>query len=36
MAADPTPQKIPLLFFRTDSGSEPVRDWLKSLDEVER
>jgi phage-related protein len=36
MAADPTPQKIPLLFFRTDTGSEPVRDWLKSLEEVER
>jgi phage-related protein len=36
MTADPTPRKIPLLFFRTDKGSEPVRDWLKHLDEVER
>ena len=30
------PQKIPLLFFRTDGGAEPVRDWLRSLDQAER
>ena len=30
------PQKDPLVFFRTESGSEPVRGWLKSLDEIER
>jgi phage-related protein len=35
MAADPKPRKIPLVFFRTVTGSEPVREWLKSLDEVE-
>jgi hypothetical protein len=29
------PQKIPLVFFRTGAGSEPVRDWLKGLDEAE-
>jgi hypothetical protein len=29
----PAPQKIPLLFFRTEAGSEPVRDWLKGLAE---
>jgi phage-related protein len=29
-------RKIPLVFFRTDAGTEPVRDWLKSLDEAER
>jgi phage-related protein len=23
--------KVPLVFFRTASGSEPVREWLKSL-----
>ena len=23
---------IPVVFFRLDSGREPVRDWLKSLD----
>jgi len=28
--------KIPLIFFRTSSGSEPVREWLKGLPEVER
>jgi phage-related protein len=30
------PEKIPLVFFRTVSGSEPVREWLKELPEVER
>jgi len=30
------PQKIPLVFFRTSAGSEPVREWLKGLDEAER
>lgn len=30
------PQKIALVFFRTSSGSEPVREWLKDLPEVER
>jgi len=30
------PQKIPLVFFRTGAGTEPVRDWLKGLDAVER
>ena len=30
------PQKIPLVFFRSDSGAEPVRDWLKGLDQAER
>lgn len=32
----PEPQKIPLIFFRTLAGSEPVREWLKGLAEVER
>ena len=36
MAADPKLRKIPLVFFRTATESEPVREWLKSLDEVER
>lgn len=26
-----SPQKTPLIFFRTDGGVEPVREWLKSL-----
>jgi phage-related protein len=29
-------QKIPLIFFRTSAGSEPVRKWLKELPDVER
>lgn len=28
--------KIPLIFFRTEAGSEPVREWLKGLAEAER
>ena len=36
MAAEPPPRKIPLVFFRTGNGSEPVREWLKGLVEVER
>jgi phage-related protein len=35
MADEPKPQKIPLIFYRTTAG-EPVREWLKGLDEVER
>jgi phage-related protein len=31
-----SPRKIPLLFFRTTAGSEPVREWLKGLPETER
>ena len=30
------PRKIELVFFRNEAGSEPVRDWLKGLDETER
>jgi phage-related protein len=33
---DPQPQKILLIFYRTAAGSEPVREWLKGLDETER
>jgi hypothetical protein len=29
MTDDPQPQKIPLIFYRTAAGSEPVREWLK-------
>ena len=31
-----TPQKISLLFYRSDSGNEPVRDWLLGLDVEDR
>jgi phage-related protein len=33
---EPPAKKVPLIFFRTESGSEPVRDWLRGLPEVER
>ena len=36
MADTPQPQKIPLIFFRTAAGSEPVREWLKGLPAAER
>lgn len=36
MAPEKTPRKIQLVFFRNRAGSEPVRDWLKGLDEAER
>jgi len=29
-------RKVPLIFFRTRPGQEPVREWLKTLPEVER
>lgn len=36
MAEAAQPRKIPLIFYRAHSGSEPVRDWLKRLPDVER
>ena len=37
MVDEPGPQqKIPLIFFRTSSGGEPVREWLRGLPESER
>ena len=36
MADDPQPKSIPLTFFRTLTGSEPVREWLKELPEEKR
>jgi phage-related protein len=30
------PQKTPLIFFRTEGGAEPVREWLKSLPPEDR
>jgi phage-related protein len=32
----PTPQRLDAVFFRSESGSEPVREWLKSLPKDER
>ena len=28
--------RIPVIFFRTQRGSEPVREWLKSLSDTEK
>ncbi len=36
MADVPPPQKTLLVFFRSESGNEPVREWLKELPEDER
>ena len=36
MADGPQPQKIPLIFYRTEAGSEPVREWLKGLPVTDR
>ncbi len=36
MAEGSPPRKVPLVFFCTDTGSEPVRGWLKGLPEAER
>jgi hypothetical protein len=30
------PHKIPVVFYRTQGGAEVVRDWLRSLDDVDR
>jgi len=32
---EPTP-RLPVLFYRTRSGAEPVREWLRALSDVER
>jgi phage-related protein len=34
--SDLSPRKTPLAFYRHASGGEPVREWLKDLDEVDR
>ena len=36
MTEEPAPQRIPLIFFRSGKGTEPVREWLKELPEAER
>ncbi|HWF03375.1 MAG TPA: type II toxin-antitoxin system RelE/ParE family toxin [Candidatus Angelobacter sp.] len=36
MAEDSSSRKIPLIFFRSRAGGEPVREWLKRLPEAER
>lgn len=34
--SDTVPHKMPLIFFESQSGIEPVRDWLRELPEEER
>ena len=36
MIDDPQRRKIPLIFYRTATGGEPVREWLKELEEADR
>ena len=36
MTEYPEPRKVPLVFFRTRAGSEPVREWLRQLSQEER
>ena len=36
MTENPQPRKVPLVFFRSGKGAEPVREWLKELPEAER
>src|SRR5580700_1657220 len=36
MASESLPHKISLVFFRSPSGAEPVREWLRELPEEER
>jgi len=31
-----TPRKLPVIFYRTEAGVEPVRDWLKELPAADR
>ncbi len=32
----PELKRLPALFYRSDTGREPVREWLKSLDQEDR
>jgi phage-related protein len=36
MDSEAAPRKVELVFFRNDDGGEPVREWLKGLNEVDR
>lgn len=36
MTESQPPRKVPLVFFHTEVGSEPVREWLKELTAAER
>ncbi|HKP77990.1 MAG TPA: type II toxin-antitoxin system RelE/ParE family toxin, partial [Phenylobacterium sp.] len=36
MSGDEQTPKIPLVFFKSTTGNEPVRDWLKAMDRDDR
>jgi len=36
LAPERAPRKVELVFFRNDADREPVREWLRGLDEAER
>ena len=36
MVSGRAPRKVPLVFFRSDAGKEPVRDWLRGLGQADR
>jgi phage-related protein len=36
MTDDSRRQKMPLVFYQTATGSEPVREWLKGLEDADR
>jgi phage-related protein len=36
MRSTHAPSKVPLVFFRTEAGTEPVRQWLKEVDADDR
>src|SRR5271154_4002432 len=36
MAGERAHRKVELVFFRNDAGSEPVREWLKEMNEQDR
>lgn len=31
-----SPPEVPVRFYRSETGNEPVREWLRSLDDVDR
>ncbi len=35
-AAKPLVKKVPAIFFRTEAGGEPVREWLKELSKEDK
>jgi hypothetical protein len=36
VSGDENAVRIPLVFYRSPSGNEPVRDWLKALERDDR